>query len=90
MMLIKYFSQYASKYEKVSSGHRTGKGQFSFQSQRKAMPKKFKLLNMLISHASKSMLRRLQHDVNHELSDVQLNFKKAEETEIKLPTSTGS
>ena len=24
---------------KISSGHRTGKGQFSFQSQRKAMPK---------------------------------------------------
>ena len=25
--------------ETLSSGHRTGKGQFSFQSQRKAMPK---------------------------------------------------
>ena len=31
--------QYASKFGKLSSGHRTGKGQFSFQSQRKAMPK---------------------------------------------------
>ena len=31
--------QYASKLGKLSSGHRTGKGQFSFQSQRKAMPK---------------------------------------------------
>ena len=31
--------KYASKYGKLSSGHRTGKGQFSFQSQRKAMPK---------------------------------------------------
>ena len=30
---------YASKSGKLSSGHRTGKGQFSFQSQRKAMPK---------------------------------------------------
>ena len=30
---------YASKVKKLSSGHRTGKGQFSFQSQRKAMPK---------------------------------------------------
>ena len=29
--------QYASKFGKLSSGHRTGKGQFSFQSQRKAM-----------------------------------------------------
>ena len=32
-------TQYASKFGKLSSGHRTGKGQFSFQSQRKAMPK---------------------------------------------------
>ena len=31
---------YASKSGKLSSGHRTGKGQFSFQSQRKAVPKK--------------------------------------------------
>ena len=29
----------ASKFGKLSSGHRTGKGQFSFQSQRRAMPK---------------------------------------------------
>jgi len=32
-------NQHASKFGKLSSGHRTGKGQFSFQSQRKAMPK---------------------------------------------------
>ena len=31
--------QYVSKFGKLSSGHRTGKGQFLFQSQRKAMPK---------------------------------------------------
>ena len=30
---------YASKFGKLSNGHRTGKSQFSFQSQRKAMPK---------------------------------------------------
>ena len=29
----------ASKFGKLSSGHRSGKGQFSFQCQRKAMPK---------------------------------------------------
>ena len=39
MMLWKCCTQYASKFGKLSSGHRTGKGQFSFQSQRKAMPK---------------------------------------------------
>ena len=32
-------TQYASKFGKLSSGHKTGKGHFSFQSQRKAMPK---------------------------------------------------
>ena len=31
--------KYVSKFGKLSSGHRTGKGQFSFQSQRRAMPK---------------------------------------------------
>ena len=48
----------------------------------------------LISHASKVMLKilqaRLQQYVNHELPDVQAGFEKAEEPEIKLPTSAGS
>ena len=43
MMLLKCCTQYASKFGKFSSGHRTGKGQFSFKSQRTAMPKMFKL-----------------------------------------------
>ena len=36
---VKCCTQYVSKFGKLSSGHRTGKGQFSSQSQRKAMPK---------------------------------------------------
>ena len=32
-------TQYASKFGKLSSGHRTGKGQFSLQSESKVMPK---------------------------------------------------
>ena len=39
MMLWKCCTKYTSKFGKLSSGHRTGKGQFLFQSQRKAMPK---------------------------------------------------
>ena len=35
----KQFWKFASKTGKLSSDQRTGKGQFSFQSQRKAMPK---------------------------------------------------
>ena len=49
---------------------------------------------MLISHASKVMHKilqaRLQQYANRELSDVKLDLEKAEEPEIKLPTSTGS
>ena len=30
MMLLKCCTQYASKFGKLSSGHRTGEGQFSF------------------------------------------------------------
>ena len=36
---VKMLHSIPSKFGKFSSGHRTGKGQFSFQSQRKAMPK---------------------------------------------------
>ena len=36
---VKVLHQYASKFGKLNSGHRTAKGQFSFQSQGKAMPK---------------------------------------------------
>ena len=48
----------------------------------------------LISLASKVMLKilqaRLQQYVNRELPDVQVVLEKAEEPEIKLPTSAGS
>ena len=37
-MLLKCCTQYISKFGNLSSGHRIGKGQFSFQSQGKAMP----------------------------------------------------
>ena len=39
MMLLKCCTQCTSKYENLGCGHRAGKGQFSFQSQGKAMPK---------------------------------------------------
>ena len=38
-MLWKCCTQYASKFGKLGSGHRTGKGQLSFQTQRRAVPK---------------------------------------------------
>ena len=39
LMLLKCCTQYVSKFGKFSTGHRTRKGQFSFQSHRRAMPK---------------------------------------------------
>ena len=81
-MLWKCCTQYASKFGQLSRGHRTGKGQFSFQSQRKAMPKKCSnyCTIALISHTSKVMLKilqvRLQQYMNHELPDVQAAFRK--------------
>ena len=48
----------------------------------------------LISYTIKVMLKilqnRLQQYMNHELPDVQAGLEKAEESEIKLPTSIGS
>ena len=41
---VKVLHTNVSKFGELSSGHRTGKGQFSFQSQRKAMSRMFKLL----------------------------------------------
>ena len=43
-MPLKSCTQYATKFGKLSSGHRTGKGQFSFQSQRKAMLKNVQII----------------------------------------------
>jgi len=49
MMLWKCCTQYASTFGKLSSGHRTGKGQFSFRPQRKAMPKNARTTAQLLS-----------------------------------------
>ena len=48
-------TQYASKLGKLSSGHRTGKGQFSSQSQRKAMPKNAQTTAQL--HSSHTLVK---------------------------------
>ena len=96
MMLWKWCTKYANKFGKLSSGHRTGKCPFSFQSPKKGNAKECSNYRTiaLISHTNKIMLKilqaRLQQHMNCELSDTQAGFKKAEESEIKLPTSIGS
>ena len=95
-MLLKCCTQYTSKLGKLSSGHRTGKGQFSFQSQRKAMPKNAQTTTYhtiaLISHTSKLMLKipqaRLQQYVNHELPDVQAGFRKGRGTRDQIANNS--
>ena len=81
-MLLKCYTQYASKFGKLSSGHRTGKSQFSFQSQREAISAK-ECSNYhtiaLISQASKVTLKILQTRLqytNRKLPEVQGGFRK--------------
>ena len=82
--------QYVSKFGKLSSDHKTGKGQVSFQSQRRAMPKNVQTTTQLafISHASKVMLKilqaRLQQYMNCELPDVQAEFRKGRGTRDQI------
>ena len=48
-MLLKCCIEYASTFEKLGSGHWIGKGQFSFQSQRKAVQKNVQTTALLHS-----------------------------------------
>ena len=95
-MLLKCYTQYASKFGKLSSGHRTGKGQFSFQSQRRATPKNVQTTThlcsflMLVRWCSKSFKPDFSSTWTENFWIYKLSLEKAEEPEIKLPTSAGS
>ena len=89
MMLWKCFTQYASKFGILSSGHKAGKGVFI------PIPKKGNAkecsnywTNALISHARKLMLKvlqaRLQQYVNHEFTDVPAGFRKGRRTRDQI------
>ena len=96
IMLSKCCTQYANKFGKLSSDHRTGKGQFSFQSQRKAMPKNAQTTAQL--HSSHTLVKKCSKfskpgfsntwTVNFQL--FKLVLEKAEEPDTKLPTSAES
>ena len=84
-MLLKCCTQYASKSGKLSRGHRTGKGQVSFQSQRKEMTKNVQTTTQLHSfHMLKILQARLQQYMNRELPDVQARFTKGRGTRDKI------
>ena len=66
-----------------------GEGQFSFQSQRQAMPKNPQTTAQLhSSHTSKVMLKilqaRLQQYMNYELPDFQAGFRKGRGTRDQI------
>ena len=95
-MFLKCCTLYDSKFEKLSSGQRTGKGQFSFQSQGKAIPKNVQTITHLPStHTLAKQFSNfykpgfnIRWTVNFHIFT--LDLEKAEEQKIKLPTSSGS
>ena len=93
-MLWKCCTQYARKSGKLSSGHRTGKMSIFIPIPKKGNAKECSnyCTIALILHTNKVMLKilqaRLQQYVNFQM--FKLVLEKAEEPEIKLPTSSGS
>ena len=81
---------------KTHSGHRTGKGQSLFQSQRKAMPKNAQITVQLQSFhmparlCSKSFKLGFISRWTANFQMYKMGLEKAEDPKIKLPTTTGS
>ena len=91
-MLLKCCTQQVSKFGKLSSDNRIGKGQFSFQSQRKAMPTTPQLhsSHTLAKECSKFSKPGFSNMWSLNFQMFKLGLEKAGEPEIKLSTSTGS
>ena len=89
-MLWKCCTQYASKFGKLSSGHRTGKRSVFIPIPKKGNAKKCSNYRIiaLISHPSKVMLKilqaRLQQYMNCELPNVQAGFRKGRGTRDRI------
>ena len=89
-MLLRCYTQYASKYGKLSSGHKTGKGLWDFI----PIPKKGNAKEcsnyhtiVLISHASRVIIKILQARLEQyawteNFQMFKLDLEKAEEPEI--------
>ena len=90
MMLLKCYVQHASKFGKLSSGHKTGKRSVFIPIPKKGNAKECSNYHTiaLISHTSKVMLKilqaRLQQCVNCELPDVQAGFRKGSGTRDQI------
>ena len=83
-------TQYVSKFGKLSSGHMTGKGQFFIPIPKKGNVKECSnyCTIVLISHASKIMLKilqaRLHQYVNWEVAEVQAGFREGRGTRDQI------
>ena len=88
MMLLKCCTQYGNKFRKVSHGHRIGKCQFSFHSQRNAVPKKAQTtiqlcsFHMLGKQCSKFFKLTFNSTWTKNFQMYKLDLEKAEEPEI--------
>ena len=95
-MLWKCCTQYASKFGKLITGHRTAKGQFSFQSQRMAMLKDVQTTlqlhscHMLARLCSKSFKLGISSTWTKNFQMYKMDSEEAAEPVIKLPTFFGS
>ena len=85
---VKVWHSTCQQIRKTQQCHRTGKGQFSFQSQRKAIPKNAQTASQLQSSHMLVMLKilqaRLQRYMNCELPDVQTGFRKGRGTRNQI------
>ena len=82
-MLWKCCTQYASKFGKLSSSHRTAKGQFSKCQRMFKLPQNCTHLTHYQSNTQNSQAR-LQQYMNHELPDVQSGFRKGRGTRDQI------
>ena len=95
-MLLKCWTKHASKFGKLSRGHRTGKGQFLFQSQRRKTPKndqttiQLHAFHKLAGFCSKSFKLDFNSTWTKNFQMYKLDLEKIKEPEIKLATSVGS
>ena len=91
-MLWQCCTQYVSKFGKLSSGHNARKGQFSFQSQRKAMPKNAQTTiqlyssHTLVKYCSKFPQPGFNSMWTMNFQMFKLDLEEAEKPEIKLPS----
>ena len=95
MMLWKCCTQYASKFGKLSVAIGLEKVSFHSNPKERQCQRKLKLLNSCTHlHAREVMLKilqaRLQQTWTMNFQMFKLDLEKAEEPEIKLPTSFGS